>query len=146
MLADEAEIAVRAIVEEAVSAPAGSEERKFGDLYASFMDAHRAERLGSKPISPTLAAVRAVSSVPGAAGDARAAAATGNRWSIPDGRSRAGRRKMVADAYERDPGCLAGPCPATRSGHDAVGVSPDHLRRIGGSYPGSHRSGDPAVA
>ena len=46
ILAEEAEQAVRAIVEEAVSAPEGSGDRKFGDLYASFMDAERAERLG----------------------------------------------------------------------------------------------------
>ncbi|HEX5299730.1 MAG TPA: M13-type metalloendopeptidase, partial [Streptosporangiaceae bacterium] len=64
ILADEAENAVRAIAEEAVSAPAGSEERKFGDLYASFMDADRAERLGAQPIDQALAAARAVSSIP----------------------------------------------------------------------------------
>jgi hypothetical protein len=55
---------VREIVEEAASAPAGSEERKFGDLYASFMDADRAEQLGSQPVSQMLAAARAVSSIP----------------------------------------------------------------------------------
>ncbi|HET9968204.1 MAG TPA: hypothetical protein VFQ68_08190, partial [Streptosporangiaceae bacterium] len=64
ILADEAENAVRAIADEAVSAPAGSEQRKFGDLYASFMDADRAERLGSQPIDQALAAARAVSSIP----------------------------------------------------------------------------------
>jgi putative endopeptidase len=64
ILAEEAEKAVREIVEEAASAPEGSEERKFGDLYASFMDADRAELLGSEPISQTLAAARAVSSIP----------------------------------------------------------------------------------
>jgi putative endopeptidase len=64
ILAEEAEEAVREIVEEAASAPEGSEERKFGDLYASFMDADRAELLGSQPINQTLAAARAVSSVP----------------------------------------------------------------------------------
>jgi putative endopeptidase len=64
ILADQAENAVREIVEEAASAPAGSEERKFGDVYASFMDADRAELLGSQPISQTLAAARAVSSIP----------------------------------------------------------------------------------
>jgi putative endopeptidase len=64
ILAQEAENAVRDIVEEAASAPEGSEERKFGDLYASFMDAERAERLGSQPISQALAAARAVSSIP----------------------------------------------------------------------------------
>src|SRR5215469_11013360 len=54
ILRDEAENAVREIVEEAASAPEDSEERKFGDLYASFMDAGRAELLGSRPISETL--------------------------------------------------------------------------------------------
>ncbi len=64
LLADEAEKAVREIVEEAASAPAGSEERKLGDLYASFMAAERAEQLGSRPVSQTLVAARAVSSIP----------------------------------------------------------------------------------
>jgi putative endopeptidase len=64
ILADEAEDAVRTIVEAATSAPEGSEERKFGDLYASFMDAERAERLGAQPISETLKAAQAVSSIP----------------------------------------------------------------------------------
>jgi putative endopeptidase len=64
VLAEEAENAVREIAEEAASAPEGGEERKFGDLYASFMDAGRAELLGSQPISQTLAAAQAVSSIP----------------------------------------------------------------------------------
>jgi putative endopeptidase len=64
ILADQAESAMREIAEEATSAPAGTEERKFGDLYASFMDADRAERLGSRPISQALAAARAVTSIP----------------------------------------------------------------------------------
>jgi putative endopeptidase len=65
ILAEEAEHAVREIVEEGASAAAGSEERKFSDLYASFMDAGRAERLGSQPVGQTLAAAQAVSSIPG---------------------------------------------------------------------------------
>src|SRR3984885_15040017 len=64
VLAEEAEDAVRTIVEAAMSAAEGSEERKFGDLYASFIDADRAERLGAQPISELLAAARAVSSIP----------------------------------------------------------------------------------
>ena len=64
VLAEAAEKAVREIVEEAASAPEGTEERKFGDLYASFMDAERAERLGAEPIGELLAAARAVDSVP----------------------------------------------------------------------------------
>ncbi len=63
ILAEEAEKAVREIVEEATAAPQGSEERKFGDLYASFMDAERAEQLGWQPISEVLAKARAVSSI-----------------------------------------------------------------------------------
>jgi putative endopeptidase len=64
ILADKAEKAVREIVEEAASAPEGTEGRKLGDLYASFMDADRAERLGAQPVSETLAAARGVSSIP----------------------------------------------------------------------------------
>jgi putative endopeptidase len=64
ILADRAEDAVREIVEEATSAAAGGDERKTGDLYASFMDADRVELLGSLPISQELAAARAVGSVP----------------------------------------------------------------------------------
>jgi putative endopeptidase len=56
ILAEEAENAVREIVEEAASAPEGSEERKSGDLHAGFMNTDRAELLGSQPISQTLAA------------------------------------------------------------------------------------------
>src|SRR5258707_8074047 len=63
ILAEEAENAVREIVEGAASAPEGSEERKFGDLYASFMDADRAEQLGSQPISETPVSPRAASSI-----------------------------------------------------------------------------------
>ena len=64
ILAEEAENAAREIVEEAASAPEGSEERKSGDLYASFMDADRVELLGSQPITQALAEARAVSSIP----------------------------------------------------------------------------------
>ena len=63
LVAEEAENAVRQIVEEGSSAAEGSEERKFGDLYASFMDADRAELLGVRPISQTLATARAVSTI-----------------------------------------------------------------------------------
>jgi len=64
LLAEEAEKAVREIVEAAASAPEGSEERKLGDVYASFMDADRVERLGWQPVSAALAAAEAVSSIP----------------------------------------------------------------------------------
>jgi putative endopeptidase len=63
ILIEEAEKAVREIVEDAASAPEDSAERKFGGLYASFMDSSRAEQLGWQPISETLAAARAVGSI-----------------------------------------------------------------------------------
>ena len=43
------------IVEEARSAPEGSEARKVGDLYASFMDEERVEALGAEPLRADLA-------------------------------------------------------------------------------------------
>ena len=48
---------MRAILEEASrsSAPDGSEERKVGDLYASFLDSARVESLGVKPLEGELA-------------------------------------------------------------------------------------------
>ena len=62
-LAEEAEKAVRAIIEEAPGAEAGSEERKFGDVYASFMDEKRIEELGAAPLVPLLAEVAAIDSI-----------------------------------------------------------------------------------
>jgi putative endopeptidase len=64
ILRDEAEAAVRDIVEEARSAEPGSEARKVGDLYNSFMDAERAERLGAQPLAHSLELVAAVDSIP----------------------------------------------------------------------------------
>ncbi len=42
-LAEQSEAAVREIVEAAQSAPEGTEERKFGDLYTSFLDEERVD-------------------------------------------------------------------------------------------------------
>ncbi|TFB49899.1 M13 family metallopeptidase [Cryobacterium tagatosivorans] len=68
LLAEESEKAVRAIILEAQTAPAGTEERKFGDLYASFLDEERVEKLGATPLAADLATVDAVTSVPGLLG------------------------------------------------------------------------------
>ncbi|WP_112246189.1 M13 family metallopeptidase [Kribbella monticola] len=53
---DTAELDVRAIVEKAAKAghPEGSEARKIGDLYQSFMDEERIESLGATPIADQL--------------------------------------------------------------------------------------------
>ena len=66
-LRDDAEKAVREIIEDAAGADAaeGSEQRKIGDLYASFMDEAHREELGQAPMQPALAAVDAVTDVAG---------------------------------------------------------------------------------
>ncbi|MGN6446506.1 M13 family metallopeptidase [Amnibacterium sp.] len=62
-LVDEAEIAVRAIVERAQEAEPGTEARKIGDLYASFMDEERIEALGAAPLAEPLGLVAAADSI-----------------------------------------------------------------------------------
>ena len=64
------EARTRAIVEEAArgDAPAGSDARKIGDLYSSFMDEAGIEAKGLEPLRPTLARIAALA-------DARALAA-----------------------------------------------------------------------
>ncbi|HEV7959345.1 MAG TPA: M13 family metallopeptidase N-terminal domain-containing protein, partial [Acidimicrobiales bacterium] len=62
-LFEDSEQAVRGIVEEARSAPEGSEPRKFGDLYESFMNEARGEELGAAPLQSDLARVDAVTSI-----------------------------------------------------------------------------------
>jgi putative endopeptidase len=63
ILADEAEAAVRTIIEEAQQAQEGTGERAFGDLFTSFMDTERIERLGVEPIRNQLAYADGVDSV-----------------------------------------------------------------------------------
>jgi len=65
VLADEAEAAVRVIIEEAQDAAEGTQERKFGDLFTSFMNTERIEELGAEPIAAQLAFADNVSSIPG---------------------------------------------------------------------------------
>jgi putative endopeptidase len=62
-LRDKSETDLRAIIEEATAKsaePIGSETRKIGELYASFMDEARAQQLGLKPIEADLARVSAI--------------------------------------------------------------------------------------
>jgi len=65
ILAEEAEKAVRDIIVEAQDAPEGSEERKVGDLYRSFMDEKRIEDLGWSAIADDLAAADGVTDIAG---------------------------------------------------------------------------------
>jgi predicted metalloendopeptidase len=54
---------LRGLFEEASkSAPAGSEARKVGDLYASYMDTARIERLGITPLQPELKVIATLTS------------------------------------------------------------------------------------
>ncbi|HEY2378277.1 MAG TPA: M13 family metallopeptidase [Gemmatimonadaceae bacterium] len=63
-LTEKSRAAIHQIVENAAesNAPAGSEQRKIGDLYSSYMDSARVEQLGIKPLEPTLAEIAAVKS------------------------------------------------------------------------------------
>ncbi|GAA4771685.1 M13 family metallopeptidase [Microbacterium gilvum] len=63
-LAEQAEKDVRVIVEESQAAEPGTETRKVGDVFASFMDTARIDALGAAPLAPLLARVDAVSDVP----------------------------------------------------------------------------------
>jgi putative endopeptidase len=63
ILADGSEAAIHGILEEATSAPEGSEARKVGDLYASFLDEARANELGATPLAQGLAEVERVTSM-----------------------------------------------------------------------------------
>ena len=63
LLAEEAEKAVRDIIVESQSAEPGTEARKVGDLYASFMDEERVAAVGAEPLKPLLAQAGAVASI-----------------------------------------------------------------------------------
>src|SRR3954465_5209677 len=63
VLAEEAEKAVRDIIVEAQSAEPGTEERKLGDFYASFLDEARANELGATPLHPLLEQVDGIATV-----------------------------------------------------------------------------------
>ncbi len=60
VLRDLSQSRTRGIVEAAAAAPAGSEARKVGDYYASFMDAAAIETKGLTPLQPELARIAAI--------------------------------------------------------------------------------------
>ncbi len=64
LIAEQAEKDVHAIVEETQDAEPGTESRKIGDLYTSFMDTERIAELGASPLLDQLARVDAISSIP----------------------------------------------------------------------------------
>ncbi|MGH1526896.1 M13 family metallopeptidase [Leifsonia sp. L25] len=64
ILAEQSEAAVREIVEKAQDAAEGTEERKFGDLFTSFMDEDRVDALGVEAIRDELTFASGVDSIP----------------------------------------------------------------------------------
>ncbi|MEP6841939.1 MAG: M13-type metalloendopeptidase [Pseudolysinimonas sp.] len=62
-LAEAAEKAVREIIEESQSAKPGTEARKVGDLYSSFMDEERIEQVGLSALAGDLDAVQKIDSI-----------------------------------------------------------------------------------
>ena len=63
MLADDSELAVREILEEAAKNPKPGVSQQIGDLFASFMDEELANRLGSAPISADLERIAALTNL-----------------------------------------------------------------------------------
>jgi len=63
VLAEEAEKAVREIIEECQSAAEGTEARKVGDLYTSFMNVDAVNALGASPLAPLLQRIEGVGSL-----------------------------------------------------------------------------------
>ena len=64
LIAEQAEKDVRAIIEESQRADPGTEARKIGDMYSSFMDVDRVNELGASPLSAQLAMVDEVTTIP----------------------------------------------------------------------------------
>lgn len=64
LLAEQAEAHVREIVEESQGAAEGSEARKIGDLYATFMDTQRIAALGTTPLDDAFAEIDALADIP----------------------------------------------------------------------------------
>ncbi|MEV7527195.1 M13 family metallopeptidase [Agrococcus sediminis] len=65
VLAEEAEEAVKEIVIEMQAAEPGTDARKVGDLYASFLDEEAADAKGLEPIRPLIDRIDAVDSIDG---------------------------------------------------------------------------------
>ncbi|WP_066518555.1 M13 family metallopeptidase [Curtobacterium ammoniigenes] len=65
ILAEEAEVAVRTIIERAQEAEPGTEARKVGDLYASFLSEGFLETLGSQPIDPLFIEIAGIEDIHG---------------------------------------------------------------------------------
>ncbi|MEL0316856.1 MAG: peptidase M13, partial [Aquiluna sp.] len=63
MLADDSELAVRELIEDAAKNPDSATARQLGDLYNSFMNEDLIEKLGAAPLVPMLDEVSAVANL-----------------------------------------------------------------------------------
>jgi len=64
LIAEQAEHDVKTIIEESTDAEPGTETRKIGDLYASFMDTDAIEERGADAVAPQLELVDRVTGIP----------------------------------------------------------------------------------
>ncbi|MFJ6677706.1 M13 family metallopeptidase [Microbacterium sp. NPDC091382] len=64
LIAEQAEHDVREIIQESTTAEPGTEARKIGDLYASFMDTDAIEERGADAVAPQLAFVDRITGIP----------------------------------------------------------------------------------
>lgn len=65
LIAEQAEKDVRDIIQESQDAEPGTESRKIGDLFTSFLDTDRIAELGAAPLAPQLALVDEITDIPG---------------------------------------------------------------------------------
>lgn len=63
MLADDAELAVKEILEEAAADPKPGVSQQIGELYASFLDEERIQKLGAAPLAADLEKISSVSNL-----------------------------------------------------------------------------------
>ncbi|MEY4740642.1 MAG: hypothetical protein RL402_167, partial [Actinomycetota bacterium] len=61
ILRDDSELAVKEVLEDAAANPRPGVAQQIGDLYASFLDEDRIEKLGSEPLQDGLARISSVS-------------------------------------------------------------------------------------
>ena len=90
-LAEESEKAVHAIIQECVTAPVGTEARKVGDLYTSFMNEAAIDARGATPLEPFLAEIDS-------------AATLSQLLTVMGRNERAGTSGLVSMFIDNDPG------------------------------------------
>ena len=93
--------------------PTGTEERKFGDLYTSFMDEERIEQLGTEPIAEPAGARERRGQHPEPARDDRQAGASRTRRLLPALRRQ--RPGQPASGTSSSPSSRASRCPTSRT-------------------------------